>query len=126
MIEVREFNGYPDYTVFSNGRIKSFKKDKNGIFLKGYKNKKGYVKVTLTNEHGLKHFPVHRVIAKTFIPNPNNLPQVNHKNGVKTDNMVSNLEWCTHDQNQKHAALNGLYLRGENSVKGKLKEKQVI
>ncbi len=65
--------------------------------------KNGYAHVKLTKD-GNKFEPlVHRIIADMFIPNPDNLPQINHKNGDKSDNRVSNLEWCTSSQNQLHS-----------------------
>jgi hypothetical protein len=84
-------------------------------------SKKGYCRVNL---NGITH-PVHRLIASAFIPNPNNFPQVNHKNGIKTDNRVENLEWVTNLENRIHAIENNLIARGEQ-CEHKLTEKEVL
>lgn len=72
-------------------------------------NQRGYVVVQLTNmSKESKAFRVHRLVAQAFIPNLNNLPIVNHINGVKDDNRVDNLEWCTEKHNTIHAHKTGL------------------
>ncbi len=69
---------------------------------------KGYLQVTLYNNRSRKCFQVHRLVASAFIENPDNLPQVNHKNGNKQDNRCSNLEWTDNRGNQIHAWATGL------------------
>ena len=74
-----------------------------GKVLKGEKSKNGYIRVHCSNGSVVTKKLVHRMVAEAFIPNPENKPCVNHKNGDKTDNRVSNLEWVTHSENHLHA-----------------------
>ena len=88
----------------------------------------GYQRVVLSFD-GKKHYiNMHRLVAETFLPNPDNLPQVNHKNGNKLDNNVSNLEWCTAKHNKQHAHDTGLAkgVRGSRSNLAKLTTEQAI
>ena len=81
---------------------------KKGTILKPQLKLYGYPEVNLYNEEGMKSRRVHRLVAETFIPNPENKPEVNHINGVKDDNRVENLEWVTPKENQIHAYETGL------------------
>lgn len=90
-----------------NGKSKPIFRD--GRILKQVVNSYGYYCVTIKYLNGKqKVCPVHRLVAQTFIPNPDNKPQVNHIDGIKTNNHVNNLEWCTPSENLKHAFKNGL------------------
>lgn len=82
------------YKVFSDGHI-----EHNGCMLKGYVTKKGYVRIRI---HKRQIF-VHRLVAEAFLGKPLPNQQVNHKNGIKTDNRVENLEWCSASENLKHS-----------------------
>ena len=67
--------------------------------MKPAKTKGGYLRLPLTINNKAKSYLVHRLVALAFIPNPNNYPEVNHKNEDKTDNRVENLEWCDRSYN---------------------------
>lgn len=103
------YEGY--YEACNKGYIRSVDrlvKCKNGVrtnpatILKPSLGQWGYEQVTLRKEGNKKTVRVHRIIAQTFIPNPDNLPQVNHIDGNKTNNCVDNLEWCDASHNMKH------------------------
>lgn len=96
---------YHGYLVYSNGTI--MKKSGSG-FLKPVNSAFGYKMVGLKINGKMKSKSIHRLMAEIFIPNPDNLPQVNHKDGNKENNDISNLEWMTRAQNSQHAYDNGL------------------
>lgn len=86
----------------------------------------GYPAVTLRYENRQYSLSVHRLVAIAFIPNPNNLPCINHKNGVRSDYRIENLEWCDLKQNAQHALDTGLTPYGENSPIAKLTGADVV
>lgn len=94
--------------VNENGEVRSLLRGTPRI-LKTQADNKGYHRLRVTINRKKMSFKVHREVAKAFIPNPNNLPQVNHKDGDKGNNSVSNLEWVTNKDNANHAIRNGLW-----------------
>lgn len=90
----RKIENYNNYSISNLGNVRN---DKTGRILKTYTKPNGYMQVQL----GRKTIPqyIHRLVAKAFIPNNDNKPQVNHKNGIKCDNKVENLEWVTASEN---------------------------
>lgn len=96
------------YQVSNFGRIKSLNYRKTGKehILKFGKNPKGYSRTTLFKNGETRYYLTHRLVAQAFIPNPDNLPEINHKNEIKTDNRVENLEWCTNQYNINYGTRN--------------------
>lgn len=108
--------GFPDYTVDEQGNIESYrgfgrkpKRRISGYPIKPTADHKGYLYVTLCNSDSNKRHFVHKLVAVAFIPNPDRKPQVNHIDGNKLNCKVSNLEWCTNQENHDHARSTGLY-----------------
>lgn len=121
---IKDYEGL--YEVSNLGRVKSLygwdghEYHKREKMLNPYKQKSGknYFRsvVKLTKERETKDFKVHRLVAKAFIPNPTNLSVINHIDGNPLNNKVTNLEWCTQNQNIKHSIDNELIVRRINTI----------
>ena len=137
-------NVNPDYMVSNKGRLKtqsraiwceankSYSIRKGIILTPNNKNSKHYWRISIPsitgNKKSRRMYSVHRLVAEAFLPNPNNYPQVNHIDGNKDNNCVSNLEWCNQSYNLTHAYVNGLISRAKESKNchlRKLTEEQV-
>lgn len=123
--EWRDINGYAGYQISNYGRVKSFKYKEPRI-LKPVFARFGYLKVTLCKRDRRISCVIHRLVAENFIPKIDDKPHVNHKDGHKLNNHVSNLEWVTSTENQQHAYKMGLLLSGQDCTGAKLNNEQVI
>jgi hypothetical protein len=135
-LDIKGYDGH--YQVSSFGRVKSLarlvecRKDvfvnKKEKFLSDWDCGKGYRKVKLSKDGVEKSIRVHRLVAETFLSNPEAKSEVNHINGIKNDNRVENLDWCTSSENTIHALNNKLKISQKGSEHGmsKLTENDVL
>jgi hypothetical protein len=124
----KEIEGFEDlYEISNHGNVK--RKNKN-VNRKLAPHTEGYNRIDLWKDGEVKYYHVHRLVAFAFIPNPENKPFVNHKDGNKKNNLVDNLEWCTHLENMQHARKNGYFdgkiTLGSQSPNSKLNEKLAL
>lgn len=114
--EWRTIENYPEYQISSFGRVKSLLFGKERILKQG-KDENGYLQVVLTKDKKQKTFRVHRLVCSAFIPNPQNLPCVNHKDEQKTNNCVDNLEWCSYTYNINYGTRNDKCAKAHKGMK---------
>jgi len=120
----KQIKNYEDlYWISDDGRVKS----RRGL-RRLQTDKYGYKKVILSKNGKKKNHLVHRLIAEAFIENPFSKSEVNHKDGVKTNNLVENLEWATFEENRTHSLKIKIHKwpSGENNPRAKLTEENVI
>jgi len=102
---ITPINEFPNYMVTDDGKV--FSKRSNQYLNPFERN--GYLRVTLCNHQNRKTKPIHRIVAITYIQNPNNLSEVNHIDGDKHNNKIENLEWVSRQENVNHRMKNGLH-----------------
>ena len=109
----KEIEGFENYIICTDGTVHN----KKGHNISRWKDNVGYLQVKLSKEGQWYYKRVHRLVAEAFIPNPNNLKQVNHIDGDKTNNEVSNLEWIDNKNNTQHGYDNNLYHSKHRNIK---------
>ena len=114
-----QLKSYPEYAVSSSGQIMRIVGGQGtwaGRILKPIFDGPGYIAAKLCRNNVAITVDVHRLVATAFIPNPHNLPEVNHKDGIKANCSYDNLEWTTHQENIRHAVATGLKKRWGKGV----------
>lgn len=114
---------FEEYQASNTGKVKitANSATRKERILKPLIQNRGYYRVALYKNNKPKFESIHRIIAKLFIPNPENKSQVNHIDGDKSNNHSENLEWCTARENIDHAVINRMSACGERNGKAKLK-----
>lgn len=117
---MRDVPGYEGlYAITSCGKIWSYKRKK---FLKPSDNGHGYLQVRLSKDSTLKTYKIHRLVAEIYLPNPDNLPQVNHIDEDKTNNALPNLEWCDAAYNSNYSNAKKVICVETNEIFNSIKE----
>lgn len=133
----KDILGYEGFYMISDlGRVKSLSgvlKTKRGVIKPRYSKimsqsikSNGYLTIMFSVDSNSKRFHVHRLVTIAFIPNPENKPEVNHKDCIKTHNYKNNLEWNTLQENVNHAVFNDLNCKGEKAPWSKLSNEKVL
>lgn len=127
MIEIWEkVKGYDNYFISNLGRIKSVNpynnKNQKSKILKPTNNGNGYMIIRLCENGTKKNKYLHRLVAETFLDNPNNFKEINHKDNNKSNNNVNNLEWCDRRYNVKYSFTNGYHIAPKSMLGRKGKE----
>lgn len=115
MIQTKILNDFPNYVIYSDGRIWS---NTSNLFMKFSATKDGYLGTVLTDKDGKRvAIKIHRLVAMAFLPNPNNYPHVNHIDENKNNNDVNNLEWCSPQYNELFGSHQKVLLNPPQSIK---------
>lgn len=125
MEEWRNIEDYDDYQVSNLGRVKSLKYGKERI-VKPHTINGGYLNICLSKNSKKNWYLVHRLVAEAFIPNPNNLPFINHRDECKTNNIVDNLEWCTRQYNNTYGTCIQRMVKKKRGIYNTKKSKTVF
>ena len=109
MEEWKDIKGYEGiYQISNKGRVKTLGNNRRKEKIReGIEDNTGYKRISLYKNRKEKKYSIHRLVAQAFLPNPDNLPVVNHKDENKLNNNVENLEWCTQEYNVNYSSSNG-------------------